>query len=108
MFLTALDRLCPPHGPTSAKMYDTPLNGTSTDIGTERRIDDDHREPSPSTGSKETAIILDAVDGQSHTAECDAPDCDRPGEDVLIIDDEYVRESVRCAKHEKDFLEVSS
>ena len=89
-------------------MDNTTVNGVSTDIGTERRIDDDHREPSPSTGYKETAILLDAADGQSHTAECDAADCDRPGEDVLIIDDGYVRESVRCAKHKKDFLEVSS
>jgi len=89
-------------------MDNTPLNGNSTVYGTADRIDDDHREPSPSTGSKETAVILDGVDGQNHTAECDAPDCDRPGEDVLVIDDEYVRESVRCAKHEKDFLEVSS
>ena len=39
-------------------MKDTTVNGVSTDIGTERRIDDDHREPSPSTGWRECYRVL--------------------------------------------------
>jgi hypothetical protein len=31
------------------------------------RTDRDHREPSPSTGHRETASILDAVAGMDHT-----------------------------------------
>ena len=80
MFLTALDRLCPPHGPTSAKMYDTPLNGTSTDIGTERRIDDDHREPSPSTNWRELYRI--------HGVTPPDEPCTYPPETLAAVDDE--------------------
>lgn len=75
---------------------------------TDGRIDDDYREPSPSTGPEETAIILDAVEGQSHTVDCSAPDCDRDGEELAVITDEDVKRGVRCRIHAKDFLGVSS
>jgi hypothetical protein len=72
-----------------------------------RNGDDYPREPSPSTGYKETADLMDAVDGMAHTPTCET--CDREGEPIVIQDGEDVREvSVRCSVHAKDFLEVSA
>lgn len=81
-------------------MYDT----TRTD----GRIADDYpRESSPSTGYKETAAVMDAVDGSDHTSTCET--CDREGEPIVIRDGEDVRRvGVRCSVHAKGFLEVSA
>lgn len=42
--------------------------------------------------------------------ECDAPECDREGDPVRVVDDtdDVLREGVRCPGHAKDFLGVAS
>ena len=81
------------------------MYGSDGDDG--RNGDDYPREPSPSTGYKETADVMDAVAGADHTPTCET--CDREGEPIVIQDGEDVREvSVRCSVHAKDFLEVSA
>lgn len=53
-------------------MHDTPPH--------DRRIDPDHREPSPSTGWRETALLLDAPNAHDaeDTTEDDGDDLDGP------------------------------
>lgn len=73
------------------------------------RTDPDYYEHSPSTGAEETAEVMGVEYGRG-TPECDAPDCDRDAEPIVVVDEptEHVRESVRCSTHAKDFLEVST
>lgn len=73
----------------------------------DRRIDSDHYEASPSTGSEEVATILDALDGYDHSPPCE--ECNRDGEPIVVLDgDTPTRISVRCSIHAKGFLEVSA
>jgi len=81
-------------------MYDT-------DVNDGRTADDYPRERSPSTGAEETAEVMGVEYGLG-TPECDAPDCDRDAEPIVVITAEHARESVRCSTHAKDFLEVST
>lgn len=71
------------------------------------RIDDDHRESSPSTGWKETAWINHVTPGRG---DCDALECDRDADPVRVVDSTgaIVREGERCSGHAKHFLEVST
>lgn len=71
-------------------------------------IDDDHREPSPSTGWRETAAIMHAGTGAE---KCDRPECDQTGEPVQMIAPgpdtvDVLREEVQCSRHAEAFLEV--
>ena len=81
-------------------MYDT-----NADDG--RNADDYPRESSPSTGAEELTDVMGVEYGLG-TPECDAPECDRAGEPVVVVTPEHARESVRCSTHAKEFLEVST
>jgi hypothetical protein len=73
------------------------------------RIDANYLEPSPSAGADAVARILHAAAGSDHTITCTVPECSDPGERVRVIDTEGIRRrAVRCQKHAKHFLEVSS
>ena len=76
-----------------------------------RRIDPDHREPSPSAGSWRVAVALDATAGADHERSCTTPGCDVAAEPVAVADldrREVTPLGARCVEHARDVLGVST